>query len=128
MDRRRLLEITTAGLIATIALFWLQAFLGLNNVWLLLGLFSLQQAFFAVNQRTRTAILRNSGSNYREDARTPAQGAATPCYAAVHPAMAGVSGACLRDFTAGEQSAQQQDAAMAARLWAVSRELVARNA
>ena len=77
---------------------------------------------------TRTAILRNSGSNYREDARTPAQGAATPCYAAVHPAMAGVSGAYLRDFTAGEQSAQQQDAAMAARLWAVSRELVARNA
>ena len=57
MDRRRLLEITTAGLIATTALFWLQAFLGLNNVWLLLGLFSLQQAFFAVNQRTRTAIL-----------------------------------------------------------------------
>ncbi len=37
-------------------------------------------------------------------------------------------GAYLRDFTAGEQSAQQQDAAMAARLWAVSRELVARNA
>lgn len=54
---------------------------------------------------TRTAILRNSGSNYREDARTPAQGAATPCYAAVHPAMAGVSGAYLRDFTAGEQRA-----------------------
>lgn len=56
-DRRRLLEITTGGLIATAGLFWLQAFLGLNNVWLLLGLFSLQQAFFAVNQPTRTAIL-----------------------------------------------------------------------
>lgn len=56
-DRRRLLEVTTLGLIATSALFWLQAFLGLNNVWLLLGLFSLQQAFFAVNQPTRTAIL-----------------------------------------------------------------------
>lgn len=57
MDRRRLLEITTLGLILTSALFWVQAFLGLNNVWLLLGLFSLQQAFFAVNQPTRTAIL-----------------------------------------------------------------------
>ena len=57
MDRRRLLEITTGGLIATTALFWLQAFLELNNVWLLLTLFSVQQAFFAVNQPTRTAIL-----------------------------------------------------------------------
>lgn len=57
MDRRRLLEITTLGLITTSALFWAQAALGLNNVWLLLGLFSLQQGFFAVNQPTRTAIL-----------------------------------------------------------------------
>lgn len=57
MDRRRLLEITTLGLVVTSGLFWLQAFLGLNNVWLLLVLFSVQQAFFAVNQPTRTAIL-----------------------------------------------------------------------
>nr|WP_231980160.1 MFS transporter [Tessaracoccus coleopterorum] len=57
VDRRRLLEITTLGLVATSALFWLQAFLGLGNVWLLLALFSLQQAFFAVNQPTRVAIL-----------------------------------------------------------------------
>lgn len=56
-DRRRLLEITTGGLIVTSALFWLQAALGLNNVWLLLSVFSLQQAFFAVNQPTRVAIL-----------------------------------------------------------------------
>ena len=57
MDRRRLLEITTLGLIATTSLFCLQAFLQLNNVWLLLGLFSLQQAFFALNQPARVAIL-----------------------------------------------------------------------
>lgn len=57
MDRRRLLEITTLGLIATSGLFWLQAHLEWNNVWLLLGVFSLQQAFFAVNQPTRTAVL-----------------------------------------------------------------------
>ena len=56
-DRRRLLEISTLGLVATSALFWLQAFLGMNNVWLLLGVFSLQQAFFAINQPTRVAIL-----------------------------------------------------------------------
>ncbi|MGW0172998.1 MFS transporter [Rhodococcus sp. NPDC003322] len=57
MDRRRLITITTIGLIATSVLFWLQAAAGTNNVWLVLGLFSLQQAFFAVNQPTRAAII-----------------------------------------------------------------------
>lgn len=73
---------------------------------------------------TRTRILRHTGNDYRDDARTPAQGAATPCYAAVHPAMAGVSGRYLADFRDGQQSAQQQDSAMAARLWRVSQALV----
>jgi MFS family permease len=57
MDRRTLLIITTMGLIFTSGLFWMQAALGLENVWLLLGLFSVQQAFFAINQPTRAAIL-----------------------------------------------------------------------
>ena len=57
MDRRTLLLITTTGLILTSVAFWLQAALDLENVWLLLGLFSVQQAFFAVNQPTRSAIL-----------------------------------------------------------------------
>lgn len=57
MNRRTLLVVTTTGLILTSAGFWLQAVLGLDNVWLLLCLFSVQQAFFAVNQPTRTAIL-----------------------------------------------------------------------
>ncbi len=57
MDRRTLLICTTTGLIGTSALFWAQAALGAGNVWLLLGLFSLQQAFFAVNQPTRSAVL-----------------------------------------------------------------------
>jgi MFS family permease len=56
-DRRTMLIITTSGLIATSALFWLQAAAGNTNVWLLLGLFSVQQAFFGVNQPTRSAIL-----------------------------------------------------------------------
>ena len=73
---------------------------------------------------TRTAILRSTGNDYRDDARTPTQGAATPCYAAVHPALAGVNGQYLADFRAGEQSAEQRDAAMAARLWRVSADLV----
>ncbi|WP_196780839.1 MFS transporter [Nocardioides sambongensis] len=56
-DRRTLLVITTTGLIATSVLFWLQAALGSTDVWLLLCLFSVQQAFFAVNQPTRSAVL-----------------------------------------------------------------------
>lgn len=56
-DRRLLLQITTVGLIATSGLFAVQAALGWNNVWVLLGLFALQQAFFGVNQPTRSAIL-----------------------------------------------------------------------
>jgi MFS family permease len=57
IDRRTLLIVTTFGLIATSALFWLQAWSGVANVWALLGLFSVQQAFFAVNQPTRSAVL-----------------------------------------------------------------------
>lgn len=57
MDRRRLLMITTVGLIATSAVFWLQAFLAIGSVWLVLGVFAVQQAFFAVNQPTRSALL-----------------------------------------------------------------------
>lgn len=57
MDRRVLLHITTIGMIASAAGFWAQATLGVNNVWLILSLFSVQQAFFAINQPTRTAII-----------------------------------------------------------------------
>lgn len=56
-DRRTLLMITTVGLILTSAGFWAQAVFGSGNVWLLLGLFAVQQAFFAVNQPTRSALL-----------------------------------------------------------------------
>ncbi|MFZ2527575.1 MAG: MFS transporter [Rhodococcus sp. (in: high G+C Gram-positive bacteria)] len=57
MDRRRLLTVTTIGLGVTSLMLWAQAAAGLNNVWVLLGLFALQQAFFAVNQPTRAAII-----------------------------------------------------------------------
>lgn len=56
-DRRTLLMVTTCGLILTSAGFWLQAALGAEDVWLLLSLFAVQQAFFAVNQPTRSALL-----------------------------------------------------------------------
>jgi len=56
-DRRTILIWTTVGLIVTSFLFWAQAAVGGTNVWLLLSLFSVQQAFFAVNQPTRSAVL-----------------------------------------------------------------------
>ena len=57
MDRRTLLLVTTAGLVVTTGGFWLQAALGNRNIWLVLALLAVQQAFFAVNQPTRTAII-----------------------------------------------------------------------
>ncbi len=56
-DRRTILICTTVGLIVTSALFWAQAAAGNTNVWLLLCLFAVQQAFFGVNQPTRSAVL-----------------------------------------------------------------------
>lgn len=57
-DKRIVLICTTIGLIATTAGFWVLTIAGNTNIWLLLINFALQQAFFAVNQPTRTAILR----------------------------------------------------------------------
>lgn len=57
VDRRTLLIITTIGLIVCSGLFWGQSALGVRNVWIILSLFAIQQAFFAVNQPTRTAVL-----------------------------------------------------------------------
>jgi len=57
MDRRTLLVITTVGMIASSAAFFVQAALNLNNVWVLWGIFAAQQSFFAINSPTRSAIL-----------------------------------------------------------------------
>ncbi|WP_084435896.1 MFS transporter [Aldersonia kunmingensis] len=57
MDRRKLMLITSAGLGLTSLAFWIQAAMGMQNVWLVLTLLAAQQAFFAVNQPTRSAIL-----------------------------------------------------------------------
>ncbi len=56
-DRRTLLIVTTLGLILTSGLFWLLAEIRTGNVWLLLVVYAIQQACFAVNQPTRTAVL-----------------------------------------------------------------------
>ena len=57
MDRRKLLIIASCGLAVASVLLWVQAALSLNNVWVVLCLLSVQQAFFAINQPTRSAAI-----------------------------------------------------------------------
>lgn len=72
---------------------------------------------------TRTAILRNTSSSTANYRKSPAQGAATQCYVAAHPAVKGVSGEYFKDCAPAQQGEYQKDAAMAARLWQVSADL-----
>ncbi len=72
----------------------------------------------------RTNIMRNvAPGGGGGGGKTPAQGAATQCYVATHPALAGVTGQYFTDCNPAEQSDYQTDEAMAARLWEVSEEL-----
>lgn len=57
MDRRVLLIIASVGLALASLGLWAQAALGLNNVWAVLGMLSVQQAFYAVNAPTRAAAI-----------------------------------------------------------------------
>jgi MFS family permease len=57
MDRRVLLIITSCGLALSSVLLWLQSALQLNNVWVVLSLLAVQQAFFAINSPTRSAAI-----------------------------------------------------------------------
>ncbi|WP_194833968.1 MFS transporter [Nocardia sp. XZ_19_369] len=57
MDRRKLMLITNAGTGLTAVAFWAQAASGIDNVWVVLVLFAVQQAFYAVNQPTRSAAI-----------------------------------------------------------------------
>ncbi|WP_020664508.1 MFS transporter [Amycolatopsis benzoatilytica] len=57
VDRRKLLLVTNVGLTVTSALLWLQAFAGIGSVWLVLGLLAVNQAFFAINMPTRSAVV-----------------------------------------------------------------------
>lgn len=57
VDRRKLLLVTNTGVAVTSAALWLQALLGANSVWLVLLLLGVNQAFFAVNMPTRSAVI-----------------------------------------------------------------------
>ncbi|WP_028662289.1 MFS transporter, partial [Saccharomonospora iraqiensis] len=57
VDRRTLLLVTNTGIAATACLLWAQALLDVGSVWVVLGLLSVNQAFFAVNMPTRNAVV-----------------------------------------------------------------------
>ncbi|HEY7815375.1 MAG TPA: MFS transporter [Nakamurella sp.] len=56
-DRRKLLMVTSVGIALTSIGLWLAALIGHESVWTIFALLALQQAFFAVNQPTRGAII-----------------------------------------------------------------------
>lgn len=72
---------------------------------------------------TRTDILRHTDSSTANYRKSPAQGAATQCYVAAHPAVKGVTGEYFKDCAPAPQGEYQTNAAMASRLWAVSEQL-----
>ncbi|MFI7676188.1 MFS transporter [Actinophytocola sp. NPDC049390] len=55
-DRRTVILVTNVGVAATSVAFWVQAVVG-ANVWLVLTLLAVQQAFVAINMPTRTAAV-----------------------------------------------------------------------
>jgi hypothetical protein len=57
MDRRVLLIVASVGLTVASVLLWIQAAMSINNVWVVLCLLSVQQAFFAINSPTRSAAI-----------------------------------------------------------------------
>lgn len=98
------------------------------------GLFSLELAKHLKGTRAtsncltpgavRTNIRRDlPASSTSREMKSPEQGAATQCYVATSPRLAKVSGEYFKDCNPAPQSAYQQDAAMAAKLWDVSTKL-----
>ncbi|MPZ81532.1 MAG: MFS transporter [Actinophytocola sp.] len=57
VDRRTVILVSNVAVAATSVLFWLQAVAGIDNVWLILSLLAVQQAFVAINIPTRTAAV-----------------------------------------------------------------------
>lgn len=64
------------------------------------------------------------GPLFRSRIKTTAQGAATICYVAAHPDVAGVSGRYFADCAVATPAAVMEDDQLAARLWAESESLL----
>lgn len=90
MDRRVLLIIASCGLALASVLLWVQAALALNNVWLVLCLLSVQQAFYAINAPTRSAAIPRMLPSGQLPAANSLNMTVTQFGAIVGPLLAGV--------------------------------------
>lgn len=57
VDRRTVILVSNVAIAVTSVVFWVQAALGFENVWFVLCLLAVQQAFVAINLPTRTAAV-----------------------------------------------------------------------
>jgi len=90
VDRRSLLLVTNSGIALTSLLLWVQAALGVGNVWLVLGLFAVQQAFFAVNSPARSASIARLVPTHLLPAATALGATVFHLGAVLGPLLAGV--------------------------------------
>jgi MFS family permease len=90
MDRRILLIIASCGLAVASLLLWAQAALAVDNVWVVLPLLSVQQAFFAINSPTRSAAIPRMLPNDQLPAANSLNMTVMQFGAIVGPLLAGV--------------------------------------
>jgi MFS family permease len=57
VDRRKLLLVTNTGIALTSTAFFVQAVLGMQNVWVLMALLAVQQGLFGMNSPARNAAI-----------------------------------------------------------------------
>jgi len=90
MDRRLLLILASIGLAVASVLLWLQAAMSVNNVWVVLCLLALQQAFYAINAPTRSAAIPRMVPPEQLSAANSLNMTVTQAGAIVGPLLAGV--------------------------------------
>ncbi len=56
-DRRKILLVTSVGMAVSTLGLWAHALSGMESVWVIMGMLAVQQAMFAVNSPTRTALI-----------------------------------------------------------------------
>lgn len=90
MDRRLLLIIASVGLAVASVLLWAQAALAVNNVWVVLCLLAVQQAFYAINSPTRSAAIPRMIPADQLSAANSLNMTVTQAGAIIGPLLAGV--------------------------------------
>lgn len=90
MDRRLLLIIASVGLAVSSVLLWVQAAASCQNVWVVLGLLALQQAFYAINSPTRSAAIPRMVPAEQLAAANSLNMTVTQAGAIIGPLLAGV--------------------------------------